>query len=118
MQLKVDLEKEQATHTTQVNDKWIERSKELETIIHNNNTEIHSLNNECAQLKQQLHFPSNIIEGTDDKKANDEWTERIKELETITVQAVRNITLISQKRTKTKSCEFVRTFSKISEFAN
>ena len=35
-----------------------------------------------------------------------------------TVQAVRNITLISQKRTKTKSCEFVRTFSKISEFAN
>ena len=35
-----------------------------------------------------------------------------------TVQAVRNITLILQKRTKTKSCEFVQTFSKISEFAN
>ena len=83
IQLKIDLEKEQAKHTTQVNDQWIERIKELETIIHNNNTEIHSLNNECAQLKQQLHSPSKIIEGTDDKKANDEWTERIKELETI-----------------------------------
>ena len=35
-----------------------------------------------------------------------------------TVQAVCNITLISQERTKTKSCEFVRTFSKISEFTN
>ena len=35
-----------------------------------------------------------------------------------TVQAVRNITLISQKRTKTKSREFIRTFSKISKFAN
>ena len=34
-----------------------------------------------------------------------------------TVQAVRNITLISEKRTKTKSCELVRTFSNISEFA-
>ena len=77
------MEKEQAKHTTQVNDKWIERIKELETIIHNNNTEIHSLNSECAQLKQQLHSPSKIIKGTDDKKANDEWTERIKELETI-----------------------------------
>ena len=35
-----------------------------------------------------------------------------------TVQAIRNITLISQKRTKTKSCEFIQTFSKISEFTN
>ena len=35
-----------------------------------------------------------------------------------TVQAILNITLILQKRTKTKSCEFVRTFSKISKFAN
>ena len=35
-----------------------------------------------------------------------------------TVQAVCNITLISQKQTKAKSCEFVRTFSNISEFAN
>ena len=76
------MEKEQAKHTTHVNDEWIERIKELETIIHNN-TEIHSLNNECAQLKQQLHSHSKIIERTHDKKAFDEWTERIKELETI-----------------------------------
>ena len=74
------MEKEQAKHTIHVNDKWIERIKELETIIHNNNTEIHSLNNECAQLKQQLHSPSKISGRTDLKKANDEWTERIKEL--------------------------------------
>ena len=56
------------------------KKKELETIIDNSNTEIHSLHNECAQLKQQLHSSSKITERTDDKKINDEWTERIKEL--------------------------------------
>ena len=61
----------------------MDREKELETIIHNNNTKIHSLNSECAQLKQQLDSPSKIIQGTDDKKAKDEWAERIKELERI-----------------------------------
>ena len=35
-----------------------------------------------------------------------------------TVKAVHNITLISQKRTRTKLCEFVQTFSNIYEFAN
>ena len=34
----------------------------------------------------------------------------------ITGQAIRNITLISQKRTKMKLSEFVQTFLKISEF--
>ena len=42
----------------------------------------------------------------------------IANVDELTVQAVRNVTLILQKRTKTKSCEFVRIFSKISEFAN
>ena len=39
-------------------------------------------------------------------------------IEQYTVQAIRNKTLISQKRTETKPCEFVRSFWKISEFAN
>ena len=42
------------TDDKKANDEWTERIKELETIIHNKNTEIHNLDNECAQLKQRL----------------------------------------------------------------
>ena len=71
-------------------------------------------------VSQILKLLDNVYKRDNFSLTFESWSTFIKlrKKDTDTVQAIRNITLISQKRTKTKSCEFVRTFSKISEFAN